>query len=158
MADAVLDPNAQGIAATDPYLAQGGAETLDSLRKRFAGMISQGGFSQGDVSNGALANKLGSMGAQKMDDINSTFDRNMPFLYSQRQAGFQDVNAKNLEILRQEELARKQAQAAKDAKRRGLVTGVLGLAGAGAGAYFSGGNPAAAQAGAGAGAYLGSQF
>lgn len=156
MSDAVINPNAQGIAASDPYLAQGGGESIDDLRKRFAGLIAQGNFSQGDVSNPALAAKLNSMGAQKLQDISGSFERNLPFEYSKRQAGFQDVSNSNQEILRQEELLRKQAEAAKDAKRKGLVTGVLGLAGAGAGAYFGG--PAGAQIGAGLGTTAGSQL
>lgn len=158
MADAVIDPNAQGMAASRPYLSQGGGESIDDLRKRFAGLITQGNFSQGDVTNSPLANKLSTMGTQKMNDASDSFERNLPIAYMERQKGFQNVSDQNMQILREQQALREQQQAAKNAKRRGLATGVLGLAGAGAGLALSGGNPYAAMAGAGAGTALGSQI
>jgi hypothetical protein len=157
MADAVIDPNKKGMEATNAYLAQGAGEDLNALRSRFASLLAPSHFNQGGgITSGALADKINSQGAQNMDDINASFDRNMPFLYADRLKKFQGVSDANQEILRQEDAIRAQQMAAKKAKQRALTTGLVGLAGAGAGAYFGG--PAGAQIGGGIGSLAGSQF
>jgi hypothetical protein len=160
MADAVLDPNDKKTrtSISDPYVAQGAGETIDSLKNRYAGLIQGsnfgGGFGGG--GNSLLANRLSQLRSQKLSDQSTQTDLDMPLLYADRQKNFMDVSNAEKQVIDQEEQLRQQAIAAKKAKQRALTAGVLGLAGAGAGAMVGG--PAGAQIGGGIGTLAGSQI
>jgi len=158
MADAVLDANDKKTrtSISDPYLAQGAGETLDALKNRYAGLIQGSNFGGGGYGgSNPLANRLNQLRSQKLNDQATQLDLNMPLLYADRQKNFMDVSNSEKQILDQEEAMRQQAMAAKKAKQRAFTTGLLGLAGAGAGAYFGG--PAGAQIGGGLGTMAGSE-
>ncbi len=154
MADAVLDGSKKGLEVSRPYLAQGGGETIDSLKNRYAGLIQPGNFGGG--GEGPLANKLASLRAERLGDMNTELDLNMPLKYADRQREFQGVSNANQAVLRAEQLERDQRAAAKKAKKGSFMSGALGLIGTAVGAYFGG--PAGASVGGGIGTSVGSQL
>ncbi len=132
MADAVLDRNNNTMGLSNPYLQQGANETVDNLRSRYAGLITQGNFNQGDAS-GPLSDRLSALNTERMGDMRGTLDRNMNSIYADRMNGFKGVSDQNMEIIKQREMLEKQKEMAKKAKRKAFTSAALGLAGAVAG-------------------------
>ncbi len=132
MADAILDRNQNGLSQSNPFLQQGANESIDNLRNRYAGLITQGNFNQGDAS-GPLAGRLAALNAERMGDMSGTLDRNMNSLYADRMNGFKGVSDANMDVIRQREMLEKQKEMAKKAKRKALIAGAAGVAGAVAG-------------------------
>lgn len=105
------------------------------------------------TTEGALADKIQELRGQRLGDIQSASDREVLFDHAGRLRQGSDVIAQQRQLEMQEFLRRQAEKAAKDQKRRALVSGVLGIGGAAAGGIVGG--PAGAAVGAGIGTGIG---
>ncbi len=141
------------------FLKREAAMSGDDYRKNMmdqygdAGSFGNAGLGGDSAVSGALQAKMKQHYADQLGLKKGAFERNLTAQYANKQGKAQEIADMDVDRQRTEELIRAQAEAAAKARRKGLVSSALGLAGGIGGAVYGG--PAGAMIGAGAGQMAG---
>ena len=146
------------------FLNRGISESPDQLKQKYSDYFDSGNFGfkkpSGLGMDAALTDAVSRKYNSKMNDLvgreKGNLMRAAPMDFASRQQGYQSLAVSSVRTLMAQEANANAASEAAKQKRSGMLSGLMGLAGAGGGALIGG--PAGALIGGGLGSSLGGLF
>lgn len=126
-----------------------GALDADRYRQNFMNSLNSAGIGQKNTATGGIGKKLQGVYNQKVGDVSSGFERNLPAMYAKQVQPYQQLTESSMRNLNSLQLSQEQKNADYDRNKAARNAAMMGIVGTIGGAAVGGGAGAAIGGGAG---------